>query len=42
MARQFGKSTVGGEVCAWRLEQGDRFGEPQYVQHVAMDLGVAG
>ena len=28
-------------MCAWRLEQGDRFGEPQYVLHVAKDLGIA-
>ena len=41
IARQFFKSSTGGGVCAWRLEQGDRFGDRQYVLHVAKDLGIA-
>ena len=41
IARQFFKSSTGGGVCAWRLEQGERFGGPQYVLHVAKDLGIA-
>jgi hypothetical protein len=28
------------ELCLWRIEQGDRFGEPQDVLHTGKDLAV--
>jgi len=40
MARQLGKSWLLRELCLWRIEQGDRFGEPQDVLHTGKDLAV--
>jgi len=40
MARQLGKSWLLREVLLWRIHQGDRFGEPQTVVHIAMNLAV--
>jgi len=40
VARQLGKSWLLRELCLWRIEQGDRFGEPQDVLHLGMDLRV--
>jgi len=39
-ARQVGKSWLLREICLWRIEQGDRFGEPQDVLHTGKDLAV--
>jgi hypothetical protein len=39
-ARQVGKSWLLRELCLWRIEQGDRFGEPQDVLHTGKDLAV--
>jgi hypothetical protein len=40
MARQLGKSWLLRELCLWRIEQGDRWGEPQDVLHTGKDLAV--
>jgi hypothetical protein len=40
MARQLGKSWLLREMLLWRIHQGERFGEPQTVVHVAMNLAV--
>jgi len=40
VARQLGKSWLLRELCLWRIEQGDRFGEPQDVLHTGKDLAV--
>jgi hypothetical protein len=40
LARQLGKSWLLRELCLWRIEQGDRFGEPQDVLHTGKDLAV--
>ena len=40
MARQLGKSWLLRELCLWRIEQGERFGEPQDVLHTGKDLNV--
>ena len=39
-ARQVGKSWLLRELCLWRIEQGDRFGEPQDVMHTGKDLAI--
>src|SRR4029077_11504423 len=39
-ARQVGKSWFLRELCLWRIEQGERFGEPQAVMHTGKDLAV--
>jgi hypothetical protein len=41
MARQLGKSWLLREVLMWRLHQGERFGEPQELVHVAMSVAHA-
>jgi hypothetical protein len=41
MARQCGKSTFVRALCEWRLEQADRFGEPQTVLHTADKVASA-
>src|SRR5262245_1427081 len=40
LARQLGKSWLLRELCLWRIEQGERFGEPQDVLHTGKDLAV--
>jgi hypothetical protein len=40
LARQLGKSWLLRELCLWRIEQGDRFGEEQNVLHTGKDLAV--
>ena len=40
MARQLGKSWLLRELALWRLEQGDRFGEPQDIMHTGKDVAV--
>jgi hypothetical protein len=40
LSRQLGKSWLLREICLWRMEQGDRFGEPQLVLHTGRDLAV--
>jgi hypothetical protein len=40
MSRQLGKSWLLRELCLWRIEQGERFGEPQDVLHTGKDLAV--
>lgn len=40
LARQLGKSWLLRELCLWRIEQGDRFGEAQDVLHTGRDLAV--
>jgi hypothetical protein len=40
MARQLGKSWLLRELCLWRIEQGDRWGETQDVLHTGKDLAV--
>jgi hypothetical protein len=40
MARQLGKSWLLRELLLWRMQQGDRFGEPQDVLHTGKDLAV--
>lgn len=40
VARQLGKSWLLRELCLWRIEQGDRFGEHQDVLHTGKDLAV--
>jgi len=39
-ARQVGKSWLLRELCLWRIEQGERFGEPQDVMHTGKDLAI--
>jgi hypothetical protein len=39
-ARQVGKSWGMRELCLWRVEQGERFGEPQDVMHTGKDLAI--
>lgn len=40
LARQLGKSWWMRELALWRMDQGDRFGEPQDVVHTGKDLAV--
>jgi hypothetical protein len=40
VARQVGKTTLVRDLCAWRLEQGARFGGPQEIVSIAKDLAV--
>ena len=40
MARRLGKSWVLRELAMWRLEQGDRFDEPQDIMHTGKDVAV--
>lgn len=40
VARQVGKTHWLHDICAWRLEQGARFGGPQAVLSIAKDLAV--
>jgi hypothetical protein len=40
MARQLGKSWLLRELCLWRIQQGERFGEPQDVMHTGKDLAI--
>jgi hypothetical protein len=39
--RQQGKSWIERDVCSWRLDQAERFGEPQDLLHVAHKLAAA-
>jgi hypothetical protein len=38
MARQLGKSWLLRELLMWRLHQGERFGQPQELVHIAMTV----
>lgn len=40
MARQLGKSWLLRELCLWRIEQAERWGEAQDVLHTGKDLAV--
>src|SRR4029077_14349435 len=40
MARQLGKSWLLRELMLWRINQGDRFGEPQDVMHTGKDVAI--
>src|SRR5262245_35443390 len=40
MARQCGKSWLLRDLILWRIEQGDRFGEPQDVMHAGKDVAI--
>jgi hypothetical protein len=40
MARQLGKSWLLRELCLWRIEQAERWGESQDVLHTGKDLAV--
>ena len=40
MARQLGKSWLLRELILWRIQQGDRFGEPQDVIHTGNNVAV--
>lgn len=39
--RRIGKSVRLKATASWRLDQADRFGEPQLVLHTAMDLAIS-
>ena len=40
VSRQVGKTWIVHDLCSWRLEQGDRFGDLQEIVSIAKDLAV--